>query len=146
RFHDIGDYLTREQKLAIVSKFASVGGIEKAGGWQTLTPDEHGDWLAQRDGSFQAFPPVGAKREGAEFTLFKNYSAGVKTNRDPWAYNSTSKQLSMNMARMIDFYHESLSCPERSDINDEKKISWSWLLRERFSKGKSALFEPRNIV
>ena len=146
RFHDIGDYLTREQKLAIVSKFASVGGIEKAGGWQTLTPDEHGDWLAQRDGSFQAFPPVGAKREGAEFTLFKNYSAGVKTNRDPWAYNSSSKQLSMNMARMIDFYHESLSCPERSDINDEKKISWSWLLRERFSKGKSALFEPRNIV
>ena len=27
RFHDIGDYLTREQKLAIIAGFGSIGGI-----------------------------------------------------------------------------------------------------------------------
>ncbi|MCG9915437.1 MAG: DEAD/DEAH box helicase family protein [Phenylobacterium sp.] len=146
RFHDIGDYLTREQKLAIVSRFGSVGGIESAGGWQSLTPDEHSDWVGQRDGSFQAFPPLGAKRESADITLFENYSAGVKTNRDPWAYNSSEKELGKNMSRMIGFYRESLDRPDRSDINDEKSISWSWVLRERFAKRKMASFDPGSIV
>ncbi len=145
-FHDIGDYLSREEKLAIVSSFGSIGGIERQNGWQSLVPDEHGDWLGQRDGSFQAFPPMGAKREAADFALFKNYSAGVKTNRDPWAFNSSAKALGLNMARMISFYKESLTQPDRTDLNDEKKISWSWVLRERFAKGKSASFDSKKIV
>ncbi|WP_318532503.1 hypothetical protein, partial [Escherichia coli] len=33
-FHDIGDYLSREEKLEKVSEFNSVNGITKINGWQ----------------------------------------------------------------------------------------------------------------
>ncbi|MFG1330776.1 DEAD/DEAH box helicase family protein, partial [Xanthobacter autotrophicus] len=59
RFHDIGDYLTREQKLAITARFGSLAGVDKVKGWSTITPDEHGDWLNQRDESFDTFVALG---------------------------------------------------------------------------------------
>jgi hypothetical protein len=37
-FHDIGDYLSREDKLAIIARFGSIDGITKANGWQAITP------------------------------------------------------------------------------------------------------------
>jgi predicted helicase len=46
RFHDIGDYLTREQKLAKVTALGSMGGIGAKAEWAEIRPDEHGDWLA----------------------------------------------------------------------------------------------------
>lgn len=46
---------------------------------------------------------------------------------------------------MIEFYHDCLASPQRSDINDETKISWCWVLRERFAKGKSADFRQTAI-
>ncbi|HDL0374615.1 TPA: endonuclease, partial [Escherichia coli] len=48
-FHDIGDYLSREEKLEKVSEFNSVNGITKINGWQLIEPDKHNDWLNQRD-------------------------------------------------------------------------------------------------
>ena len=36
-YHDIGDYLSREEKLKIIDDFGDISGIE----WQTLTPDKH---------------------------------------------------------------------------------------------------------
>jgi len=42
RFHDIGDYLTREQKLAVTARFGSVKGIGQSKGWTSVTPDVHG--------------------------------------------------------------------------------------------------------
>ena len=38
-YHDIGDYLSREEKLATLKKYGSVDNIP----WETLTPNEHGD-------------------------------------------------------------------------------------------------------
>lgn len=145
RFHDIGDYLSRDEKLTTVARFGSISGIEREAAWHSVVPDEHGDWLEQRDKSFELYPPLGTKRENAAFTIFENYSAGIKTNRDAWAYNSSRNQLKSNMGRMIDFYKECLINPSRPDLNDERKISWSWVLRERFSKGKSAEFRSDAI-
>src|SRR5674476_455832 len=39
-YHDIGDYLNREEKLSIVKKFATVS--NEAMKWKTLSPNEHG--------------------------------------------------------------------------------------------------------
>ncbi|MDF7046271.1 hypothetical protein NMT82_24765, partial [Escherichia coli] len=54
-FHDIGDYLTREEKLVKISTFGSIAGITQANGWRVITPDQHGDWLKQRDDGFGDF-------------------------------------------------------------------------------------------
>ena len=39
-YHDIGDYLSREEKLAAVAE-ASIADLP----WQRITPNEHHDWL-----------------------------------------------------------------------------------------------------
>jgi predicted helicase len=104
-FHDIGDYLSREDKLEKISAFASISGIRAAQGWQAITPDAHGDWLKQRDDSFGEFIVLGGKDGNTAPKLFENYSNGVKTNRDAWCYNASRAAVENNMQRMIDFYN-----------------------------------------
>ena len=47
RYHDIGDYLDREEKLKIVRDFASISGIENAKKWTMLQPNAEHDWINQ---------------------------------------------------------------------------------------------------
>jgi predicted helicase len=68
-YHDIGNDLTTSEKLEAIRNFTSVGGIADANGWQAITPDQHGDWLAQRDDSFADYIVLGDKK-GA---MLKNY-------------------------------------------------------------------------
>ena len=53
-YHDIGDYLSREEKLKIIKEFGSIDNID----WQILSPNEHGDWLNQRNDLFSSFIPL----------------------------------------------------------------------------------------
>ena len=46
-YRDIGDYLTREEKLRIVAD-----GTLATVDWQTITPNSHGDWISQRNDEF----------------------------------------------------------------------------------------------
>jgi len=103
-FHDIGDYLSREDKLEKISGFGSIAGIADAQGWQVIHPDEHGDWLRQRDSAFSEFMSMGGKKSDAA-TMFTNFSLGVVTNRDAWCYGAGKSKVSANMARMIVFYN-----------------------------------------
>jgi predicted helicase len=82
-FHDIGDYRNRDEKLKIIRGFRSVAGISVLNGWNTITPDTHGDWLKQRDDSFSEFIGLGDKK-GQAAKIFDNFSLGVVTNRDAW--------------------------------------------------------------
>jgi predicted helicase len=63
-------------------------GIERAGRFQAITPDRHGDWLNKRDERFETFISLGDKK-GNSPKLFNNFSLGVVTNRDAWACNSS---------------------------------------------------------
>ena len=63
-FYDIGDYLTREEKLSKIAELKSIAGIESIEGWKKIKPDSYGDWLRQRDDSFSKFMVMGSK--GAE--------------------------------------------------------------------------------
>ena len=51
-YYDIGDYLGQTDKLKIIEEFKSIDGITSKGGWQSIIPDKHNDWLNQRDDSF----------------------------------------------------------------------------------------------
>lgn len=42
-YHDIGDYLSREEKLSIVKDFKNIDNPSMQ--WKILEPNEHGDWL-----------------------------------------------------------------------------------------------------
>lgn len=163
RLRDIGDYLTREQKLAAIAHFGSIGGIAAAEGWTTIVPDEYGDWLNQRDVSFDTFVAI-ADKDGKETTkLFDLYSLGVATNRDAWAVNSSRSTLLTHMSGMIATYDAERarfaalskkfeSAKDRDTfvegfvINDAKQISWSRALKADVGKGTTIAFDAAKAV
>ena len=155
-FHDIGDYLTREDKLAILAKFGSIGGVAVANDWQAISPDDHGDWLGQRDKAFDAFMPIGDKKSG-EPKIFDNFSQAVLTARDSWAFNASRDGVASNMRSMISVYNAELARfsddhrvadrKERGDLvdgfidTDPTKISWTRALKGDLAKGKRFAFD-----
>jgi predicted helicase len=154
RYRDIGDYLDQPTKLRIISEFRSISHMAATEKWSAVTPDDHGDWLEQRDLGFSSHIVLGDKKNKEVTSIFhKNYSSGVKTNRDPWAYNSSKSNLAGNIERTISFYNSIIdqsvlrgdSEPDGSAINNPLQISWSWVLRERFKKGIKADFDASRI-
>jgi predicted helicase len=160
-YHNLGDNLSREAKLEKISGFASIVGIREAGGWQTIAPDHHGDWLNQRDASFSQHIVLGDKKGDAP-KLFDNFSLGVVTNRDAWCYNASKKDVAANMTRMIDFYnsevtrfnaaHAGLDKKARaakidSFINtDPAQISWTRALKQELAKDRCFAFEAASLT
>lgn len=147
-FHDIGDYLSQKDKLNIIKSFKSIKGITEKKGWQEITPDEHHDWLKQRDGSFDAFIEMGNKDDKTAITLFETYSSGVKTNRDAWCYNSSKPLLTQKMSEMIQFFNGEIDrgADDKNKSNDPTKISWSGTLSMLLEKGKKVVFSSNHAT
>ena len=99
-YHDIGDYLSREEKLAAVA-VAKIDDLP----WQRITPNEHHDWLNRRDGRYGRLIPL-AGEPGA---IFHTSSNGLQTNRDAWVYNSSNTALRRNVGAMVDFFNEQVA-------------------------------------
>ncbi|EJF83239.1 type ISP restriction/modification enzyme, partial [Bartonella rattimassiliensis] len=164
-FRDIGDYLNREEKLTIIEKLRSIDGItRRKKGWQIITPDKHGDWLGQRDESFKEFLAIGDKGDKKSHgkKLFESFSLGIVTSRDAWTYNSSRKALTKNMHNMINFYNNEVKRfndtyvhanrqIHKNAVNnfvdtDERKISWSYNVKQELVRGKIFELEDRCLI
>lgn len=153
-FHDIGDYLSREEKLEKIANFNSLQGIGDSNGWSVITPDEHGDWLNQRDDSFCEFMSIGDKKDKTSHSIFMTYSSGVKTNRDAWCYNYSKNALHHNIHRTIDFYnHEvnrvkdldsKLSIEEKITI-DPTQFAWGRANKWDVEKERTYKFDSKSV-
>ncbi|MFT6215249.1 MAG: putative helicase [Roseivirga sp.] len=150
-YHDIGDYLSQEEKLAIVKKFKSVGNQQMT--WNTLQPNDHGDWVNQRNDLFGTFIPIikNSKEKGAYFNFL---SWGQKSNRDAWTNNSSSEMLLDNVERLIAFYntqreeYHSNAFDESVKVEDFinpdlTKISWSRSLRRDLKNNREISTKKR---
>ena len=141
-FHDIGDYLSREEKLEKISDLVSINGITTIDGWTTITPDEHNDWLNQRDDSFSEFIEIGNKKDITN-SLFKNYTNGVVSSRDAFAYNFSRKNINLIVNDSLKFYS---TCIDNNVIdNNPTKISWSVNLKKSFEKKSKINFNSNEI-
>ena len=148
-FHDVGDGLERKDKLEKVKRLRSICGIKS---WTHINPDKYGDWLDQRDESYEAFLKAGDKKDKNGRLLFHNYSFGVATARDAWCVNPSLKQLSLNIGSTLAFYNRELerwnarqaqsdntSTPAQIEEfidTDPTRISWSKSLKDVFHRGK----------
>lgn len=99
-YRDIGDYLSPEEKLSIVDKSA-ISTID----WQSVQPNEYGDWLSQRDPDFETWPVLGEKKADAR-TFFDVYCRGLETGRDVWVYSYSSLELQENVTSLGVWYEE----------------------------------------
>ena len=154
-WHDIGDYLTREEKLERINEFQSIAGITDSNAWEKITPDKHHDWMNQRDDSFDEFIKIGDKREGLP-TLFQEYSRGLETGRDAWVYNFSKKHLEKNVQLMISTYMSEIRRFASSEkdkkrirsliTSDSTKISWTRDLINKLSKGDQISYMENSIV
>lgn len=141
-YHDIGDYLSREQKLDIIRELKSIRNIK----WEQLTPDKHGDWLNHRTEGYDSFLPMGDKStKGKADTkaIFQIFSNGLQTNRDAWVYGYSSAQLKQQVKAMLEQYNADVARGKQT--LDAKKIKWSSSLDASFKNGKQLVFSEKNI-
>jgi predicted helicase len=159
-FHDIGDYLSREDKLQKISAYGSLLGISQAQGWRLITPDVHGDWFGQRDDVLSKYLLIGTKKRLSETVLFEAFSNGVVTGRDSWVFGHSKLALSTRSKQMIDFYnsevdrHQSYLAKGGAPVDvqafvekDTTKISWgggNW--QAKFAKGIHEEFEEERLA
>ena len=140
-YKDIGDNLSRDQKLDIIVKAKSIKGISD---WKSITLDKHQDWIDKRRNDLSDYYPIGSnavKSGNSDYAIFKLFSNGVKTHRDAWIYNSSKEELSKNMKKHIDYCNDQdLSNP----IIDPKQGKWDKDFSKRL-KNNTPKFEEDKI-
>ncbi|WCD87242.1 hypothetical protein KPP03845_103617 [Streptomyces xanthophaeus] len=157
-YRDIGDYLSREDKLRIIGS-QSLDTVE----WQHLTPNADGDWINQRDERFAGFRAIGEKdRASRANAVFEMHSGGLKSGRDPWVYNFSAQKVRENVESMVDFYNKQVAefaerCkadgvidPKSTDAEkfidfDPKKISWNRADKTNVARGTKVTFDEKRL-
>ena len=153
RYRDIGDYLKREDKLAIVRDAGSVAGID---GWQEIIPDRHHDWVGQRDEAFQALYPMGlkaAKAGHSDEAIFRLFSNGYKTGRDAYVYNFSRDACAANARKMVGDYMGAMQVlEERPDYTvdeaarpNSSHLRWDDKLKRQAERRIAADFSEAHV-
>ena len=136
-YRDIGDYLSREDKLNILKFAGNVFGD----GFRLITPNERGDWINQRGNLFDTFISL----HEAKIIIYENFfmtrSNGLKTGCDAWAYNFSRSELEKNIQTTIDYYNTH----EPTDF-DQKKIVWNDNAVQNKNRGIEYEFDAKKIV
>ena len=147
-YRDIGDYLSREDKLRIVME-SQIDTLE----WETITPNAQGDWINQRDPSYESWQPIGASQ--SDSPVFTSTTLGVTTNRDAWVYNFSLPGLRDSVQRLIETYNEERERVHRTraadlkagvkvrDLvtNDETRIKWTRDLYKSLEKNRAITYD-----
>lgn len=148
---DIGDYLSRDDKLNILREKKDISNIN----WIEISPDNNNDWINKTNPAFSNFILMGSKEKiNQETVIWKDkYSLGVTTSRDSWIFNYSLKDCQNNANRMIDFYQSEMvrlkevSSEDRINNLDMNpaNISWCRGLVTNFKNAKN-ITKNNNIV
>lgn len=145
RYRDIGDYLSRQQKLDILKD-----AVDADPEWAVLTPDRHGDWLDQRDDSWYEFAPMGIEKRKGILGLFDIWSCGLKTQRDPWAWGYSKSQVAHQMAELIgntnDAVDEMRCMGSKTVPRDDKRYSWTRRIEDYAKRHMNIDYVPDSVV
>lgn len=149
-YHDIGDYLSREEKLKIIADFKSC--MNSKFPVKVLKPNEKDDWINQRNTDFENYIPIepDKKFNKQSKSIFNLNSRGLETGRDFWVYGYSLKNISVNIKNMIDFFYmESLRYKKEQskvkNINDfintnPQKIKWTSSLINSLKQKKTVTY------
>ena len=153
-YHDIGDYLSRERKLEIISE-EQLGEIK----WTDVTPNDHGDWINPRSDHFLRLRPIAVIQSESDIPsvtpLFERSSLGILTARDAWVFNSSSERLREVTKRQIAFYNgqvKALNGGADAVARDPRQFKWDGAAEQKARRGifadvrhsgfRSAIYRP----
>ena len=142
QYRDIGDNLTREQKLEALQEAVSIKGFSD---WQTIIPDRHHDWIGQRSEVFAQFYPLGStdtKAGKSDNAIFTSYSPGFATGRDAYIYNFSHDACVENAKRMTqDYLNAIYELEANSEISVDEvanrhtsNIKWNGELKNKLKR------------
>ena len=148
---DIGDYLTREQKLEKIRLSKHFDGLDLV----EIHPNEHGDWLTARDEAFQTFIPMESEKKfaGNSTGFFEGYSLGVASNKDAFVYSFGRKSLENTVDRMVSFYENQRRLFNESNEKqadcfvkfDSTQIVWTDLFLKSIERDERFSFETNCV-
>ncbi len=157
-YYDIGDYLKREEKLNRLANFSNLDAIP----FETITPNNKGDWINQREDGFEKLIPLKRDKKLQNPSVFDINSGGVASGHDPWVYNFSPDALMLSVQKCMDTYNADLkrfnesfreafkqrakgvkSADLYKQLNDKEittdktKIAWTRALKQEFIKNKN---------
>ncbi len=103
-YYDIGDYLKREEKLHRLANFTNLDAIP----FETIIPNNKGDWINQRDDEFEKLIPLRRDKKRQNPSVFDINSNGVASGRDPWVYSFSPDALISSVQKCMDTYNADL--------------------------------------
>lgn len=138
-YHDIGDYINREEKLKILKNTSSISNLE----WRNIIPDNYNDWINQRDDRYLTYLSMDKE-------IFYDRAIGVLTNRDTWVVGFSEKNVSSNTEKLINTYNSErkkvIDGLEVQKINrNDQEIKWSAGLESKLSRNIGIDFEDNKI-
>jgi predicted helicase len=156
-YFDIGDFLSREEKLSKVTHLNSIENVS----WVKTRIDSHGDWVNQRDEKYLEFDVLADRQSSTKNALLNTYSLGMKTSRDSWACNFSRSELEKNIQVIVKNYTQLLKVFTQENTgkkitqesvntfvainSDSTKISWDASLIQKFGKLESIDFDSTHI-
>lgn len=147
-YHDIGDYLSRKQKLDIISEFGSIQNID----WEKIIPNKENDWINQRDPNYEKYAPLYSKKGDS---IFVNKTTGITTGRDSWIVGFSKQMVKNNTERMVENYNSeikrlsnivSIDSLKKQVNNDPSFIKWDANLLEKAQKHQYISLNDKNLV
>lgn len=121
-YADIGDYLSREEKLDRLRQDESVLTTE----FDHVVANDAGDWINQRDQRFSTYRPVGdkvSKGKTNALGIFRDFALGISTNRDAWVYGFGRKSVSRRIMALTAEFNALLA--DKSSVPEPGRIGWS---------------------
>ncbi len=157
-YYDIGDYLKREDKLNRLSNFTNLDAIP----FETIIPNNKGDWINQREDGFEKLIPLKRDKKLQNPSVFDINSNGEQSGRDAWVYNFSKDALMQNVQKCIDTYNADLKrfnavfreafkqrtkgvksselykqLNDKEITTDKTKIAWTCTLKNNLIKNKN---------
>ena len=154
-YEAVADYLSREEKLALVSERGSM--LSDKMSLSSIAPNQAGDWINQRDGLFETFIGLAPEKKYdiKSSTVFVINSRGLETSRDSIVYSSCLSDITNNVRDMISRYNkqrEEFHLVENnvkdllSFIHDEDaRIIWTRGTRRNCANNVIYSFDESNI-
>ncbi|WP_430789458.1 DEAD/DEAH box helicase [Virgibacillus flavescens] len=148
-YHDIGDYLSRNEKLDIIANKKSF--LNMKSDLITIIPDQSNDWINQQSDEFGNFIAL----NGEATQIFSDRIVGISTSRDTWIMNHSPNTLLASAKKIIQSYTKELDRYKKefdgkSELKDfinsnPKEIAWSRRLK-RYLENRVEIEYDSNLI